>query len=121
VRARIQHQAGLLEVSAGVGFDLLARQRRTGRVAPRRIADHRGEIADQEDHGVPEVLQLAHLVQHHRMAQVQVGRRRIQPQLDPQGDAGLLAARQLAQPFLFDQQFVTASQADSSRPLGPAR
>jgi hypothetical protein len=56
----------------------------------------RGEVADQEDHLVAQVLQLAHLVQHHRVADVDVGRRGVQPQLDAQRLAGGFGARQLS-------------------------
>ena len=85
-------------VGLGVGLDLLARQRRARGVAARRVADHRGEVADQEDHRVPQVLQLAHLVQHHGVADVDVGRGRVQAQLDAQRHAGGFGARQLVQP-----------------------
>jgi hypothetical protein len=37
---------------------------------------------------VPQVLQLAQLVQHHGVAEVDVGRRRVQPELDAQRLAG---------------------------------
>jgi hypothetical protein len=38
---------------------------------------------------VPEVLELPHLVEQHGMAQVQVGRGRVETGLDPQRPAGL--------------------------------
>src|SRR2546427_865085 len=62
-------------------------------VAARRIADQGGEVADQEDHLVAQVLQLAHLVEHHGVAQMDVGRRRVQAQLDAQRHAGGLGTR----------------------------
>jgi hypothetical protein len=55
---------------------------------------------------VAQVLQLAQLVQHHGVAQVQVGRGRVQAQLDAQRLAALFRARQLLGEFAFDQQFV---------------
>ena len=68
----------------GVGLHLLRRQPRARHVAPGRIADQTGEIADQEDHLVTELLKLAHLVDQHRVAQVQVGCRGIEARLDAQ-------------------------------------
>ncbi|MCY1455940.1 hypothetical protein D9M71_731150 [compost metagenome] len=59
-----------------------------------------------------EVLQLAQLVQHHGVADMDVGRGRIQAQLDAQRHAGGFAARQLLHPFGFDQQFVAATLGD---------
>ncbi len=58
---------------------------------------------------MPHVLQLAHLVQHHRVAQVDVGRGGVQPQLDAQRHAGGAAAGQLADELGFDQEFVAAT------------
>ncbi|KAG1255283.1 hypothetical protein G6F68_010450 [Rhizopus microsporus] len=54
------------------------------------------------------VLQLAHLVQHHGVAQMDIRRGGIQPQLDAQGHAGGAALGQLAGEFGLDQQLVEA-------------
>jgi hypothetical protein len=83
----VEHQARLFVVSLRVGLDLLARERRAGGVATRRVADHRREVADQKNHLVPQVLQLAHLVQHDRVADVDVGRGRVEAELDAQWHA----------------------------------
>ena len=77
----------LLDVGLRVRVDLLARERRAGRVAAGRVADERREVADDEDDGVPEVLELAQLAQRHRMTEVQVGRGRVDAELDAQRDA----------------------------------
>ena len=75
-----QHHPGLIEVGLGVRFDLFARG--GGRVAcGRRIADRGGEVAHEEDHLVPKVLQLAQFIEHHRMPDANVGSRGVQPQL----------------------------------------
>lgn len=111
----VEHQRGLFEVSLRVRLDLLARERRARRVAAGRIADQRREIADQEDHRVPEVLQLAHLVQHDRMADVDVGRGRVEPELDAQRLAGGRAARELLRELFLDQQFVDTALRDGER------
>jgi hypothetical protein len=102
----VEHQRGLLEIGHRVGFDLLAGQRRARGVAARRVANHRGEVADQENHLVPQVLQLAQLVQHHGVAQVQVGRGRVEAQLDAQRLAALFGTRQFLGEFALDQQLV---------------
>ena len=48
-----EHEPRLSVVGLRVGLDLLARQRRPRRVAARRVADHRREVADEEDHLCP--------------------------------------------------------------------
>jgi hypothetical protein len=112
---RIEHQAGLRVVGLRVGLDLLARQRRAGGVAAGRVADHRREVADQENYLMPQVLQLAHLVQHHRMAEVDVRRGRVQAELDAQRLPGRLRARQLLQPVGLGQQLVAAAARHRQR------
>jgi hypothetical protein len=58
---------------------------------------------------MPEVLQLAHLVEHDRMPQVDVGRRRVQAELDAQGRAARAAAGQLGGKLGRDEQFIAAA------------
>ncbi|CAM2144483.1 hypothetical protein PT2222_160058 [Paraburkholderia tropica] len=111
----VEHERGLLEIRLGVRLDLLARERRTRGVAARRVADQRGEVADQEDHGMAEILQLAHLVEHDRVADVDVGRGRIEAELDAQRLAGGRAFRELLLEFFFDQQFVDTALRDGER------
>ncbi|ABA51107.1 hypothetical protein BURPS1710b_3413 [Burkholderia pseudomallei 1710b] len=111
----IEHERGLLEVGLRVRFDLLARERRAGRVAARRIADQRREIADQENHRMAEILQLAHLVQHDRVAEVDVGRRRIEAQLDAQRLVRRRAFRELLRELFLDQQLVNTALRDGER------
>ena len=79
-----QHLEGLLLVGARVGVDLLARQHRPRRRAAARIADARGVVADDQDHAVAEVLELAQLLQHDGVAEVDVRRRRVEAELGPQ-------------------------------------
>ena len=98
----IEHLRRLRVIRLGIGADLLARERRPRRVAPRGVADHRREVADQEDHVVAEVLHPAHLVEHDGVADVDVGRGRIESQLDPQR----LAARELGGELGLDQELV---------------
>jgi hypothetical protein len=59
---------------------------------------------------MPQVLQLAHLVEHHGVADVDVRSRGVEPQLDAQRRACGLGAGQLAQPVgLRDQLFASAA------------
>src|SRR3712207_7076283 len=46
-----------------------------------RIADPGGEVADDQHDGVPQLLELAQLLEHHRVAEVDVRRGGIQPEL----------------------------------------
>ena len=54
------------------------------RRAPARVADARGVVADDQHDAVAEVLELAQLLQHDRVAEVDVGRGRVDPELDAQ-------------------------------------
>ncbi|MNT02548.1 hypothetical protein D3C72_1370500 [compost metagenome] len=92
---RIQHQAGLREVSLRVLFDLFFRQRRARDVAAGRIADHRGEIADQEDDLMAQILQLTHLVENDGVPEVQIWCSRVQAEFDAQRLASLFRPREL--------------------------
>ena len=107
----VDDQPDLVEVGLGVRLDLLARQRRARAVAPGRVADHGGEVADQRDHHMPQVLQLAHLVEHHRVAQVQVRRGGVHAELDAQRHTRGLGAGQLLHPVSLGQQLLAAPQA----------
>ena len=62
-----------------------------------------------------EVLQLAHLVQHDRVADVDVGRGRIEAELDTQRLACRRAPGELLREFVFDQQFVDAALGNGER------
>ena len=59
--------------------------------AARRVADARRVVADDQHHPVAGVLELAQLAQHDRVAEVDVRRRRVDAQLDPQRPALLRA------------------------------
>ncbi|MPN03965.1 hypothetical protein SDC9_151200 [bioreactor metagenome] len=113
--AGIQHLVGLIAIGFGVHLDLLGSQRRARGVAARRVADQRGEVADQEDHRMAQVLQLAHLVENNRMPNVDIRCRRVQPQLDTQRHASRLRARQLLGPILLGQELIDSAQRDFKR------
>ena len=67
--------------------DLLAGELRPRRRAPARVAHARGVVADDQHDGVAAVLELAQLAQDHGVAEVDVGRGRVDPELHPQRPA----------------------------------
>ena len=73
----IENLEHLLAIGIRVALDLVARQGLSRLGSSGGIADHRGEIADQENHGVSRVLKVAQFLEHHAMAEMQVGRGRI--------------------------------------------
>ena len=79
-----QHEVDLIEVCAGRGIDLFAGEDRPGLGAPARIADHRSEISDDQNDRVPIVLEHPEHIKDDEMAYVQVGRGRVEAELDPQ-------------------------------------
>ena len=87
-------------------MDVLAGHRRTSNVATRRIADQARHIADQKDHSVPKILEMLHLAEQDRVAQVQVGRGWIEAGLNTQRPterksfAQILLANQFGQALL---------------------
>src|SRR3954462_14543228 len=62
----------LLLVSSGIRFDLVASEGGSRGIAPRWIPNHSGEITDEERDLVTESLELAHLVDEHGVAEVQI-------------------------------------------------
>ena len=80
--------AGLLDVGGGVGLDLLLREPGPGGRLARRVTDLGGEVADDQHRDVAELLELAQLAQHDREPEVDVGRGRVDAELDPQRTAG---------------------------------
>src|SRR6185436_485733 len=105
---RVEDLERLIAVALRVGENLLARERRTGLVLAGRVADHAGEVADQELDLVAELLEVPQLVDDHRVAEVQIGRGRIQAELDPE----LAAALKLFDELVLDYQLL-AAPADS--------
>src|SRR5690606_35157859 len=74
----------LSDVGLTVGARLLESEYRPGLRAAGRVPYHRGEVADDEDDLVAQVLELPELPEHHGMSDVEVGRRRVYAQLRPQ-------------------------------------
>ena len=87
VFSRIEDLEDLRLVGFGVLVDGLARHGRARHVAAGGVADHAGHIADQEDDGVAQVLEVLHLAQQDGVAQVQVGRGGVEAGFDAQRPA----------------------------------
>ena len=91
----IQHQRCLFVIRVCICLDLFVRQRRTGGVSAGRVTNQRCKVSNQEDDRMAQILQLAHLVEHNRMTDMNIRCRRIQPQFDAQGFARGLGSGQL--------------------------
>src|SRR3546814_14665118 len=78
----VEHLEHLVGVGARVGLHVLAGERLAGGVLAAGVATHSGEIADQEDHLVADVLDLLHLVAQHGVAEVPVRRGRVAAGID---------------------------------------
>ena len=76
-------------IGFGVLVDLLAAERRARRCASGRIADEPGEVADEENDSMTHVLKVLELANEHGVAQMQVGRSRIEARLYPHRFAAL--------------------------------
>ncbi len=103
----------MLFVGLRVALQLLRRQRLACCIAATRIADHPGEIADQKDDLVTQLLELAHLVEQHGVAEVQIGRGGIETGFHAQPAAG-------AQPLfeLFLEQDFDGAASDHGERVG---
>jgi hypothetical protein len=74
-------------VGSRVFADLLFAEGFAGDVLARGITDQAGEITYQEHGVMAQILELAQLVDEHRMPQVQIRRGGVEARLDPQGPA----------------------------------
>ncbi len=104
-RVRIENLEHLRLVGLGIFLNLFRRQRWSGRRFAARVADHAGKVTDQEHDVVPEILELAHLVDQHGMTEVQIRRGRIEAGLDSQR----LAAANFFLQFSLEQYFITTA------------
>ena len=76
----IKHLESLLLVCPGIRQHFVMGQLRPRRGTSARIPDHRGEIADQQNAVMTEVLELPQFLKGHRVAEVDVGCRGIHPE-----------------------------------------
>ena len=81
VRAGIEDLVGLRLKAARIFHHLPMRELRPRLRAPGGIADHRGEIADDQDRLVPEILELAQLGERDGKAEMDIRRGGIDPEL----------------------------------------
>ena len=101
----IEDLEDLLEIGLRVCFHLLAFERRASFGLAGGIADHGGEIADEENGGVALVLELLELAQHDGVAEVQIRRGGIDAEIDAQRFAGLRGLLELGLEFVFADDF----------------
>ena len=87
VRSAVEHLERLLLEGDGVAVDLLRVEHRAQRGAPGGVPHPAGEVADDQHHVVARVLELAQLLEHHRVSEVDVRRRGVDAQLHPQRPA----------------------------------
>src|SRR5581483_8726487 len=102
---RVQDFEDLISIGPCVRLDLPWRKRRTCRVLPGRVTDHRGEVSDQEDDVVAEDLKLPHLIEQNGVAQMQVRRSGVESCLDTKRSS----LAQLIDQLCFYEQFGCAS------------
>ncbi len=94
-RVPVEDLEHLIEVRGRVRLDLGRRQLWPRGGASAGIADPGGHVPDDQDRPVPEVLKFPQLGECHRVTEVDVGRRRVDAELDPQRSTGCEARPQL--------------------------
>jgi len=112
---RIENLEYLIGVGLGVELDLLFGQRRARGVLAGRIANARGEVANQKLRVMTEILQLTQLVDDHGVTEMQIRRGRIHAELDFQRLATLAALFQFLDQFGFRNDFFGAALDDFER------
>ena len=83
----VEDREGLALEGLGVLIDLLAGENGPVGRAPAGVSHARGVVAHDQDNGVAQVLELAQLAQDHGVAEVDVGRGGIDPELHAQRPA----------------------------------
>ncbi len=101
----IQHLEHLIGVGLRIGLHIRWRQRLPCDVLAGGIADHSGEVTDQENDLVPEILKLPHLVEQHGVPEMQVWCGGVKARFDAQRTPGGEASREI---LAFDDLFRTA-------------
>ena len=109
---RVEYLENLFLVGLGVPEHILAGQYLAGLRLAGRIADHAGEVADQEVDLMAQLLKLAQLVDQYGVTQVQVRGGRIEPGLDLEGDTGFQRLSKLLLQILLDQDLNGAALDD---------
>ena len=101
----IENFVDLLQISLGVRVDLFLAERRPGLRLSGGVTNHRGKIPDHEDRRMPHVLKMFQLAQHHRVAKMNIRRRRVHAQVHAQRFAGLHGICELLLQFFFRNDF----------------
>ena len=96
------------EIGLGIGVDLLARQRRAGFGYASGVADHGGEIADQKNSGVAQILKMLQLAKDHGVAKMKIGGRGIHAEIGAQRLAGFQRVIELGFQLGFRNDFSDA-------------
>ncbi len=91
----VENLRGLLEIRPPVFARLLKGERRARLGAATWVANHPGEVANDEHGLMPQVLKLPQLAEHHRMPDVEIGTARVAAELNSQGRAGSFGPLQL--------------------------
>ena len=101
----IENEEYLVGVGLGVCRQLVRGHGRPRQVATGGVADHAGEVADQKNDVMAEILQLPQLVELNGVSQMEVGSSGVEAFLDAQR----LAPRELRDKLGFDDQLVGAA------------
>ena len=101
----IQNFEHLFQISVGVRFNFLGGETFSGFRFSRRVSDHAGEITDQKDGLMAEILKLLHLLQQNRVAKMKVRRRGVEARLDSKRTACFNGFLQLQGEFFFINDF----------------
>src|SRR5260221_5105963 len=101
---RIENFEDLSFVSLGIALNVGASKRRTRDRAARGVANHPGEIPDEKNHRVAQVLEMLELANEHCVPHVKIRRRGIKARLHSHRFAGLEGILQaLAQLAIMDE------------------
>ena len=101
----IENLEDLVGVRLRVCVDFGRRERWTRRRPAGRVADHSGEVANQENDVVAEVLKLPHLVEQHRVPEVQIRRGGVETGFDDES----IPASQSRRELLLEQDFLRSA------------
>ncbi len=101
----IENVERLIEIGFRVGVHLPAGQRRARFGLAGRIADHRGESADQKYRGMAQILEMLQLAHHHGVSEMKIWRSGINAKFYSQRLAGLHRLLELRAEFILRNDF----------------
>src|SRR5207237_8930928 len=97
----VENFENLLKVSFRIGLDLLARKRRARFRYARGVANHRREIANQENGGVAQVLKMLQFAHHHGVPEMKIRSRGIHAEINTQRPTRLARRYELCNQLRF--------------------